>query len=155
MKKRITYFIVFIISVVNVYSQKSSLAKGDKEYSQFAYVDAIKTYERLFERGYKSADMLEKLANSYYFKADLQNAAKWYGELYSLTPNLTPENYYRYAQSLKAIKQYDKADQIMAKFSQVNANDRRGKLAVDQKDYLAMIKKNSGRYIIENIGINS
>src|SRR6478752_4235582 len=99
--------------------------------------------------------MIEKLANSYYFKADLQNAAKWYGELYSLTPNLTTENYYRYAQSLKAIKEYDKADQIMAKFRQMNANDRRGKLAVDQKDYLAMIKKNSGRYIIENININS
>lgn len=51
MKKITTYFIVFIIGVMNIYSQKSSLAKGDKEYSQFAYVDAIKTYERLFEKG--------------------------------------------------------------------------------------------------------
>lgn len=155
MKKRITYFIVFAISVMNAYSQKSNLAKGQKEYNQFAYVDAIKTYERILERGYKSADMVEKLANSYYFKADLQNAAKWYGELYSLSPDLTAENYYRYAQSLKAIKEYDKADQMMAKFSQMNANDGRAKLVVDQKDYLAVIKMNSGRYIIENLGINT
>lgn len=146
---------VFIIGVMNTYSQKSSLAKGDKEYGQYAYVDAIKTYERVFERGYKSPEMLEKLANSYYFKADLQNAAKWYGELYTANPNLSSENYYRYAQSLKAIKEYEKADQMMAKFSQMNANDRRGKLAGDQKDYLAIIKKNSGRYIIENLGINT
>jgi outer membrane protein OmpA-like peptidoglycan-associated protein/tetratricopeptide (TPR) repeat protein len=155
MKKITTYYIVFIICVMNVYSQKSSLAKGDKEYSQFAYVDAIKTYERLFEKGYKSADMLEKLGNSYYFKADLQNAAKWYGELYSLAPDLSPEYYYRYAQSLKAIKEYDTADQMMAKFSQMNTNERRAKLAIEQKDYLAIIKKNSGRYTIENAGINT
>lgn len=140
---------------MNIYSQKSSLAKGDKKYVQYAYVDAIKTYERLFERGFKSPEILEKLANSYYFKADLPNAAKWYGELYAVNPNLTLENYYRYAQSLKAIKEYDKADQIMAKFSQMNADDRRGKLAAEQKDYLALIKKNSGRYIIENLGVNT
>lgn len=154
MKKNI-YILVFIISVINTYSQKLSLAKGDKEYGQYAYVDAIKTYERLFERGYKSPEMLEKLANSYYFKADLPNAAKWYGELYALNPNFTLENYHRYAHSLKAIKDYERADQMMAKFSQMNADDRRGKLAADQKDYLALIKKNSGRYIIENLGVNT
>jgi outer membrane protein OmpA-like peptidoglycan-associated protein len=155
MKKITTYFIVFIIGVMNIYSQKSSLAKGDKEYSQFAYVDAIKTYERLFEKGYKSPEMLEKLGNAYYFKADLQNAAKWYGELYSLSADLIPEYYYRYAQSLKAIREYDTADQMMAKFSQMNANERRAKLAAEQKDYLAVIKKNSGRYTIEDAGINT
>nr|WP_315197500.1 OmpA family protein [uncultured Flavobacterium sp.] len=155
MKKITTYFIVFIISMMNIYSQKSSLAKGDKEYGQFAYVDAIKTYERIFEKGYKSADMLEKLGNSYYFKGDLQNAAKWYGELHSLTPDLTPEIYYRYAQSLKAIKDYDNAGLMMAKLSKMNANDQRAKLAVDQKDYLAVIKKNSGRYSMEDSEINT
>ncbi len=141
--------------MMNIYSQKSSLAKGDKEYGQFAYVDAIKTYERIFEKGYKSADMLEKLGNSYYFKGDLQNAAKWYGELHSLTPDLTPEIYYRYAQSLKAIKDYDNAGLMMAKLSKMNANDQRAKLAVDQKDYLAVIKKNSGRYSMEDSEINT
>lgn len=155
MKKRITYFIVFIVSAMSAYSQKSSLVKADKDYDQFAYFDAIKTYERMFDKGYKSAELLEKLANSYYFKADLPNAAKWYGELYDLKNDLSPEYYYRYAQSLKAIKEYDKADKMMAKFSQMNANDRRAKLAVEQKDYLAIIKKNSGRYSIENAGINT
>lgn len=140
---------------MNIYSQKSSLLKGDKEYGQFAYVDAIKTYERIFEKGYKSPDMIEKLGNSYYFKADLLNAAKWYGELYAVAPNLSPEIYYRYAQSLKAIKEYDKADQMMAKFSEINADEKRSKLAVEQKDYLAIIKKNSGRYSMEDAEINT
>ncbi|MES2575860.1 MAG: OmpA family protein [Bacteroidota bacterium] len=156
MKKITTFYLMFIISVMNIYSQKSRLTKADKEYGQLAYVDAIKTYERVFAKGYKSVDMLQKLGNAYYFKADLDNAAKWYGELFSLTTDLEPEYYYRYAQSLKAIKQYDKADEIMAKFIQIkNGNDSRAKLAAEQKDYLALIKKNSGRYSIENAGINT
>ena len=57
--------------------------KADKEYDRFAYIDAIKTYERMYERGYKSPDMLLKLANAYYFSGDLENAAKYYKELFA------------------------------------------------------------------------
>lgn len=140
---------------MNVYSQKLKVAKADKEFDKFAYVDAIKTYERLFEKGYKSADMLQKLGDAYYFKADLENAAKWYTELFALTQDVEPEYYYRYAQTLKSIKDYKKADEMLVKFNQKSGNDLRAKLASSQKDYLAQIKKNSGRYTVEDAGINS
>lgn len=140
---------------MTAYSQNSNIAKADKEYDLFAYVDAIQTYERLFEKGYKSADMTEKLGNSYYFKGDLVTAVKWYAERASFMQEVSAEFYYRYAQSLKAIKQYEKADEMMVKFNRMNANERRAKLASGQKDYLALIKENSGRYIIDNAGINS
>jgi outer membrane protein OmpA-like peptidoglycan-associated protein/tetratricopeptide (TPR) repeat protein len=154
MKKNSIYILLMIVSL-NGYSQKLALEKAEKEYDNFAYVDAIKTYERLFEKGYKTADMLQKLGNSYYFKAELESAAKWYGELFVLTENVAPEYYYRYAQSLKSKKEYVKADAMMAKFNQLNGNDNRAKLAAGQKDYLAIIKKNSGRYSMQNAGINS
>jgi outer membrane protein OmpA-like peptidoglycan-associated protein/tetratricopeptide (TPR) repeat protein len=155
MKKRIIYLIVISIATLNVYSQKLKVVKADKEFDKFAYVDAIKTYERVFEKGYKSVDMLQKLGDAYYFKADLESAAKWYTELFALTQDVEPEYYYRYAQSLKAIKDYKKADEMMVKFSKKSGNDMRAKLAASQKDYLAQIKKNSGRYTVENAGINS
>ena len=138
-----------------MYSQNLKVVKADKEYDRYAYIDAIKTYERMSEKGYKSVDMFQKLGNAYYFNGDLAKAAKWYTELFVLTKDVAPEFYYRYAQSLKAIKEYDKADAMMAKFNQENGNDLRAKLASEQKDYLAVIKKNSGRYTIENAGINS
>lgn len=129
--------------------------KADKEYDRYAYIDAIKTYERMYERGYKSSDMLLKLANAYYFSGDLENAAKYYKELFAMETIVTPECYYRFAQSLKSIKEYKKADEMMAKFNKENGNDLRAKLARTQRDYLSVIKKNSGRYTIENAGINS
>ena len=57
--------------------------------------------------------------------------------------------------ALKAVKDYKKADEMMAIFNQKNGNDIRAKLAASQKDYLAVIKKNSGRYTLEDAGINS
>lgn len=118
MKNRIIYLVVACIASVSMHSQKLKEAKGDKEYDKFAYVDAIKTYERIFAKGYKSQDMLEKLGDSYYFKADLDNAAKWYGELFAFTQDVAPEYYYRYSQALKAVKDYKKADEMLAKFNQ-------------------------------------
>jgi outer membrane protein OmpA-like peptidoglycan-associated protein/tetratricopeptide (TPR) repeat protein len=155
MRNRILYTTVLLVLSMSMFSQKVKEAKADKAYDKFAYVDAIKTYERLFEKGYKTPEMLQKLGNAYYFKAELENAAKWYGELFALTQDVEPEYYYRYAQSLKAIKDYKKADQMLEKFNQKNGSDIRAKLASAQKDYLAVIKKNSGRYTLENAGINS
>ena len=157
MKNRIIYLVLVCIASISTQAQtgKTKEVKADKQYDKFAYVDAIKTYERIFAKGYKSQDMLQKLGDSYYFKADLDNAAKWYGELFSFTQDVAAEYYYRYAQSLKAVKDYQKADEMLAKFNQKSGNDLRAKLAASQKDYLAQIKKNSGRYTIENAGINS
>ena len=154
-KNRIIYLVVACIASMSMSGQKLKEAKADQQYDKFAYVDAIKTYERIFAKGYKSQEMLQKLGDSYYFKADLDNAAKWYGELFAFTQDVEPEYYYRYAQSLKAIKDYKKADEMLVKFNQKSGNDLRAKLATAQKDYLAQIKKNSGRYTIENAGINS
>jgi outer membrane protein OmpA-like peptidoglycan-associated protein/tetratricopeptide (TPR) repeat protein len=157
MKKIISNIVITCIVTFNSFSQsgKNNLAKAEQYYNKLAFVDAITTYERIFSKGYKSQEMLQKLGNSYYFKADLVNAAKWYGELFQLTQKVAPEYYYRYSQSLKAIKNYEKADEMLRSFNQKSGNEIRAKLATSQKNYLELIKKNSGRYTIKNAVINS
>lgn len=155
MRNTLKYVAVAGLLSLSSYGQKVQLAEADKQYEKYAYVDAIKTYERVFERGYKSADMLKKLGNAYYFQADYTNAAKWYAELFAMPESKENEYYYRYAQSLKAVQDYVKADQVMEDFYKRNKQDSRAKMAEDQKNYLDIIKKNSGRYTIENAGINS
>ena len=157
MKKNILLYIT-IVSVfsINIYSQKAKLATADKKYDGYAYVDAIKTYERVAEKGYKSADLFQKLGNAYYFNAEFDKAAKWYGELFTMdTANLEPEYYYRYAQSLRAIDKNDKANEMMELFNQKSGNDTRAKLFKKNTNYLEAIKANSGRYNVEDAGINS
>jgi len=155
MKIKYIYIALWSIITINAFSQTTKEKKADSEYQKYAYIDAIKTYERLAEKGYKSADMFKKLANSYYFNADLEQAQKWYKELFALTSDVEPEYYYRYAQSLKSTKNYKLADEMMAKFTALDSKDSRGLLAKSSKDYLLEIKNNSGRYTIEDAGINS
>jgi outer membrane protein OmpA-like peptidoglycan-associated protein/tetratricopeptide (TPR) repeat protein len=155
MKNRFLQIALIALASCASLTAQNKEAKGTKQFQNYAYVDAIKTYERIFAKGYKSQDMLQKLGDSYYYKGDLTSAAKWYNELFTFAPENPAEYYFRYAQALKATNDYAKADQIMAKFNQLSGNEQRAKLAVTQKDYLAQIKKNSGRYTLENAGINS
>lgn len=77
-------------------------------------IDILSTYERVLDKGYKSVDMLRRVANARFFDGDLEMAARWYDQLFALTTDLEAEFYYRYAQSLKAVKQFDKANEMMA-----------------------------------------
>ncbi|OUL61232.1 OmpA family protein [Flavobacterium sp. AJR] len=155
--KNFTILYITIVSVfsLNSYSQQSKIAFGDKKYDNYAYIDAIKTYERVAEKGYKSEDMFKKLGNSYYFNSEFDKAAKWYGELFAMNTEVEPEYYYRYAQSLKSTGNITKANQMLDLFNQKSKKDTRGKLYESDKNYLEQIKANSGRYNIENAGINS
>ncbi|SHM91540.1 TolB-like translocation protein, partial [Flavobacterium chilense] len=146
---------VIIAFSSNSYSQQSKINTGDKKYDSYAYIDAIKTYERVAEKGYKSEDMFKKLGNSYYFNSEFEGAAKWYTQLFDMNTNVEPEYYYRYAQSLKSTGQTDKANKILQEFNTKYKNDTRGKLYKDDVNYLDEIKANSGRYKIEDAGINS
>jgi outer membrane protein OmpA-like peptidoglycan-associated protein/tetratricopeptide (TPR) repeat protein len=153
-------YILLCLIIVNVfsfdsYAQQSKINAADKKYDSYAYVDAIKTYEKVASKGYKSEDMFKKLGNAYYFNSNFEGAAKWYGELFAMNKEVEPEYYYRYAQSLKSIGEADKANRLLGEFNAKNKTDNRAKLYEQNVNYLDQIKANSGRYNIENAGINS
>jgi outer membrane protein OmpA-like peptidoglycan-associated protein/tetratricopeptide (TPR) repeat protein len=137
------------------YSQKAEVKAANKKYDSYAYVDAIATYERVAEKGYKDESMFQKLGNAYYFNAELPKAAKWYGELFAMNKEQDPEYYYRYAQCLKSVGKYDQSNEMMDLFAKKSTNDKRAKLYTADKNYLAEIKDNSSRYTIVDAGINS
>lgn len=79
-------------------------------------IDVVGTYERVMDKGYKSVDMLIKVADRHFFEGDLVLSAKWYAELFATKNDLEAVYYYRYAQSLKAINQNAKAAEMMKIF---------------------------------------
>lgn len=155
--KNYTLLLITIIGAFSFssYAQQSKINNADKKYDGYAYIDAIKTYEKVAAKGYKSEDMFKKLGNAYYFNSDFQNAAKWYGELFAMNTKVEPEYYFRYAQSLKSTGDLNKANKLLDEFNAISKNDSRGKLYKEDVNYLDQIKANSGRYQIEDAGINS
>jgi outer membrane protein OmpA-like peptidoglycan-associated protein len=150
-----SYSTVLLLLTLSGYSQKAKVASADKKYENYSYVDAISTYEHVASKGYKDEKMFQKLGNAYYFTADLVKAEKWYTELFAMNNDQEPEYYYRYSQTLKAVGNYAKADAMLEEFNKRSGNDQRGKLYVEQKNYLEDIKANSGRFEVADAGINS
>tara|TARA_R110002124_G_scaffold71232_6_gene190939 strand:+ start:8025 stop:10022 length:1998 start_codon:yes stop_codon:yes gene_type:complete len=153
--KNVIYSVFLIILASQGYAQKASVAAADKKYDRYEYIDAIATYERVAEKGYKDEKMFQKLGNAYYFNADLEKAGRWYKELFDLNKDQESEYYYRYSQTLKSIGDYDNADKMLDVFNKKSGNDQRAKLYEKNKNYLEEIKANSGRFNIEDAGINS
>jgi outer membrane protein OmpA-like peptidoglycan-associated protein len=156
MKTKLIACVAFL-SLISLHgnAQQAKIKAADKEYASYAYIDAIKTYEQVAAKGYKSVDLFQKLGNAYYFNSEMTEANKWYTALFDLNETLEAEYYYRYSQTLKSVGDYDKANEMLSKFSDMNKTDLRAKQFEGNKNYLEVIKKNSGRYAVENAGINS
>lgn len=147
MKRTICIISFLVLGVFTVTAQQSRSKKGDKQYDNHSYIDAISVYEKVFNKGYKSVEMLESLGNAYYFNAKYADAAKWYSELFLFEPQASnPEYYYRYSQSLKSIGDMEKSKEYLDKYFQAKGGNDPRKAA--SKNYLEVIEQNSGRFNI-------
>ncbi|TVZ09506.1 outer membrane protein OmpA-like peptidoglycan-associated protein [Cellulophaga sp. RHA_52] len=152
--KYITLAFLFCCAFTNAQTKKEK--KADDKFESYQYAEAIDVYERLIDLGYTSETIYRKLANSNYLNARYENAAKWYEMLVNLEgANVDPEEVYKYALSLKSIGEYEKSDTWMRKFDDIKQYDSRASLFENNTDYLKVIEKNSGRYNIKNLEINS
>lgn len=142
-----------ILSCFASYGQEK---KAETRFDNYAYSDAIESYETLVKKGHSSTEIYENLGNANYFNANYDEAAKWYGKLLELeNTTIDAEYYYKYAQALKSLKKYEESDNWMVKFDALKEKDNRGKLFSQQSNYMKNIKENSGRYSIENSYFNS
>jgi outer membrane protein OmpA-like peptidoglycan-associated protein len=150
------FFSCFVLLSVLGQAQEKQLEKADQKYDRYAFIDAQKIYLKVAEEGYRSSQLFKRLGNSYYFNAEFEDAAKWYGELMKdATNEVESEYYFRYSQSLKALEKYDEADKWMMKFNTFSSKDDRAYLFTEQPDYLREINYNSGSYEITRTAINS
>lgn len=148
-----TFFIILGLSqMTSVYAQERKVEEAGENYEQFDYVNAQKIYLAVAEKGYESEELFTKLANSYYFNAQYNDAVKWYESLFNFIAE--PENlnvYLWYSQSLKATGNTAKAAEYYDVFL---LKSDLGNQQIKAQDYLEIIQQNSGRYeleVLENI----
>ncbi|WP_428224587.1 OmpA family protein [Flavobacterium sp.] len=153
--RKIILYSVLGLSLQSITAQETKVIKGNNQYDGLAYVDAIDTYLKVANKGYKSKELFKKLGDSYYFNAKLAEANRWYSELFNFDNSVEPEYYYRYAQTLKAVQDYKKADEYLSKFNQLSSSDIRAGLYSQQKDYKQVIAKNSGRHAVNAVSVNT
>lgn len=143
------------------YCQIKKEKQADKSFDRTAYIDAIQIYEGMVEKGYVNGSILQNLADANYFNGKLLEANKWYTELFEgqyedkNLGQLPSEYYYRYSQTLKAVKNYEKADELMEQFSRIEKEDQRVTEYNKDRAYLSRIEKYVNQYEAELLQINS
>ena len=153
--KNLCYTAFFLSLFFKLNAQTINTKLADKQYEDYAYADAIKSYQELIDKGTTDEKILRRLGNSYYFIGELRDALKWYDQLFRINEVQETEYLYRYAQCFKWVGNYRKADEILAKFNEKSTSDRRADLIRNEKNYLEDIKSNSGRFDIADAGMNS
>lgn len=137
-------------------AQERRLEEGAKEFGQLSYVNTQDIYQKVADRGYASADLFKRLADSYYLTAQYDESATYYGKLNEQFPDkVDSESLFRYAVSLKAMKDYELSNEIMNRFVALNNQDRRAVLFKNSPDYLVGIAGQKGSYEVVKTSINS
>jgi len=154
--KQIFLPLLFLLTTSINFAQGSGSNKGDKHFDNLAYAEAIEVYLNDLNKTNTSPVLYRNLADSYYKNGMLTKAVKWYKKYTEKTEGeIKPEHMFRYAQALKAYKNYKASDQWMNKFYRAVPDDSRGQYYVDNKSYLSNIKFNSGRHTIKNVKFNT
>ncbi len=156
MKKRNTIFLCLAAMAAMLNAQEKNIKKAETNFNNYAYAEAISSYEHLVKKGYSDEQIFKNLGNAHYLNANYQEAASWYEKLFKIEEvSVEAEYMYRYAQSLKSLQKYKESDMWMQKVHAAKSGDNRAQKFIDNEDYLDQIKANSGRYSIKNMAINS
>lgn len=110
----------FVDSTKTVIKPVKVAVLAPSEKTKTISINLLSTYEKVIDKGYKSLEMLKKVADRFYFDNDMESAAKYYAQLMDETGDLDSIYYYRYAQSLKGINQPEKANEMMILFESKN-----------------------------------
>ena len=113
MKKQLYIFICLLLASGNSMAQKNNLKRANKLFEIRAYTKA----SELYETKERTQEVLQNLADSYYYNASMQKAIKTYKELFvTYKDSIDIDYYFRYAQALKGVKEYKKADEYLSTY---------------------------------------
>lgn len=158
MKLTKALLIVTIIVLTNNNTFAQSKYTANRYFKELAYVKAANAYTNIYNKGKDSSyEVISRIADSYYFNTDTENAEKWYQILSEKYPNdLKEEHIFRYSHSLKGNKKYVQANSVMEKIKAINSKDVSAKELLENPNYYIDYKKH--RYNLQsfdNLSVNT
>lgn len=148
------FLMLCMMNINTIEAQDKRLEKANAAYSKFAFVEAIRLYEQQLSKGNNSIEVYMKLGDSYYYNANYPEAAKAYSKIVTSSNSVDPEYYFRYAQALNNNQNYKEAEKVMKEYY-----SKTGKMDMSENwneiKLMEAIKKQSGRYTINTVSINT
>lgn len=150
MKKIIICFIGIVLFTQTIPAQNLEFASHF--FNIKSYVKAATFYEKEIN---KTQEIYERLADCYYYNSQMDKAVKWYSYLMVEYKNTTSSEYYfRYAQSLKGIEEYNEADFWLNEYQKRVKSDKKYK-ANNLDAFLDKSKGSKTIYTVTSIDFNT
>jgi len=128
----------------------AQIKTASRAYNALDFQKTIEVYESKLESKKLKAIDYKHLANAYYNNSDYKNAVENYSKFFELEKGSFLQEKYKYAQSLKSVGEYKKAEQILEEIDSQSYS-----VFYSSDNYLEEIKANSGQFEIENLNINT
>ncbi|UWX54997.1 hypothetical protein NYZ99_20180 [Maribacter litopenaei] len=140
---------------------KSMLIKrADAYFDKMWYAEAAKLYEMALDnkKGNYSYEVLQKIADAYYFNTNMEQAYKWYNTMFeTYGEQMSADNIFRYAHSLKGTGNYARSKRLMRLYNkkyaaQIGNSD----ITTEQREQiLDRLLNTKDKFDIKNLNINS
>ncbi len=150
-------FLYSVILMANLVFAQNDDTTAEKNFDALWYKKAAEQFQAQVERGDYSKQTLQKVGDAYYFNTDMQNAVKWYGQLFANYEQvLEPTYIFRYIHALKGVGNYGMAKLLSKKYGErlKEANYGVGHLAAS-KDGLENLLGKEPQFLLSNLSINT
>lgn len=144
--------LIALVSLISLgaFAQAGQVKKADELFDRYAYAEAIRVYQKLDDNGVSDYHILRNLAHSYWEVRDFGMAEQYFAQVVNISTNA--DDFYYYAESLKANGAYDDAQIWMSRYHEMKGHDRRAKMHVENPDYVKTLKAEPDRFTIQNTG---
>ncbi len=132
-------------------SEKAKKAQADRVFEGFSYEEAYLKYNSVNDQ---TVEITRKKAISAWKLHETETAERLFREVILLEGH-TAEDVYNYAAVLRENKKYDASEKWMKKFREMNGEDQRAKLILDNIGGHHRLLKLDYNFVIENLSINS
>ncbi len=128
--KTLKLFFIFILLGIGPLSFSQSKKKADLLYENRSYLDAAEIYNKLP----KTAEVLEKLGDCYYYNSEAEKASQAYSKVYNLKPrdSLPDTFYFKYFDALRGSKDYKVSDKISTLYLKDSINTEQFNLKLNK-----------------------
>ena len=149
------YILVCIVFMVNLtaFAQYGKQKKADTLFNKFSFVKAAEVYLKLIENEYNADYATRRLADCYTYLRDPKNAAKYYKKAVE-QENVPVEYYYKYANALRGIEDYEESRVLMKRFKDSGGVANTNRFAKDG-DFISSVFNAKQQYFLSKVDFNS
>lgn len=152
LKKYILIYFALTLNLV-VFAQQGKQKRADTLFNKFSFVKAAEVYQDLIKNNYNKDYATRQLADCYAYLRNPNRAAVYYKQVVN-QKDVPVEYYYKYAQALRGIKNYDESRVWLERFK-----DSGGVANIDDFerdiDFITNVFNSKQQYFLNKVPFNT